>query len=67
MAPDARPPDERAGLCASCLHVKVITSSRGGVFYQCALSFVDPRFAKYPALPVLSCIGYVRVAGPKEI
>ena len=47
-----------AGLCTSCVHAKVITSSRGSVFYLCQLSFTDPRFAKYPALPVLACSGY---------
>jgi hypothetical protein len=61
------PPDQKAGLCASCIHAKVITSSRGSVFYQCGLSFVDDRFPKYPALPVLRCDGYVREAGSKEI
>jgi hypothetical protein len=67
MSSDAPPPNQRAGLCASCLHVKVINSSRGAVFYQCGLSFVDPRFPKYPVLPVLACIGYVRADGRKEI
>jgi hypothetical protein len=67
MPSDAPPPTQRAGLCASCLHVKVIASSRGSVFYQCGLSFVDPRFPKYPALPVRACIGYVRADGPEEI
>jgi len=36
----------------------MITSSRGSVFVLCQLSFVDARFAKYPALPVLACSGY---------
>jgi hypothetical protein len=48
-----------AGLCAMCVHAKVITSSRGSVFYLCELSFTDPRFPRYPALPVLACPGYV--------
>lgn len=53
-----------AGLCATCVHAKVITSQRGSVFYLCQLSFTDPRFARYPALPVLSCSGYVRQVRP---
>jgi hypothetical protein len=47
-----------AGLCTSCVHVKLIPSDRGSVFYQCQLSFSDPRFPKYPRLPVLECAGY---------
>jgi hypothetical protein len=55
-----------AGLCASCVQAKMITSSRGSVFLLCQLSFVDPRFPKYPALPVLACSGYQPVAGSSE-
>jgi len=47
-----------AGLCATCLHVRRITSDRGSVFYLCKLSAVDARFPKYPRLPVLQCDGY---------
>jgi hypothetical protein len=46
------------GLCASCTHAQVITSSRQAVFHLCRLSFTDPRFRKYPPLPVVSCAGY---------
>lgn len=45
------------GLCASCRHVKRVTSKRT-TFYLCRLAATDARFAKYPALPVLSCRGY---------
>jgi hypothetical protein len=55
-----------AGLCASCVHAKVITSSRGSVFYLCQLSYVDPNFAKYPNLPVLACSGYQSESGSSE-
>jgi hypothetical protein len=58
MASGQQPPDARAGLCATCVHANVITSSRGAVFYMCRLSFSDPSFPKYPALPVLTCRGY---------
>ncbi len=47
------------GLCAQCRHAREITSDGGSVFRMCELSFVDPRFAKYPPLPVLDCSGYV--------
>ena len=49
---------QRAGLCASCVHAQVITSSRGSRFYLCRLSITDPRFPKYPALPLRVCSGY---------
>jgi len=35
-------------------------SSRESVFWRCARSEVDPRFPKYPRLPVLACAGYER-------
>lgn len=47
-----------AGLCASCSHARIIESKRGSRFYLCERSRVDPRFPKYPPLPVLRCIGY---------
>ncbi len=50
--------DLAVGLCATCRHVRRITSDRGSVFFQCRLSETDSRFAKYPVLPVLSCKGY---------
>jgi hypothetical protein len=49
-----------AGLCTSCVHAKVITSSKGSRFHLCQLSAVDPRFPKYPRLPVVICSGYQR-------
>ena len=48
----------RVGLCATCTHVQRVISDHGAVFYLCTLSAVDPRFPKYPRLPVLSCAGY---------
>ena len=53
--------DARAGLCASCTHVKIIANDRGSRFYMCQLSLSDPRFRRYPSLPVLECPGYVPV------
>jgi hypothetical protein len=48
------------GLCGNCLHSRTIKSDRGAAFLQCQLSFTNPRFAKYPRLPVLSCSGYAK-------
>ena len=47
------------GLCRTCRHARVITTPRGSTFYLCRLSETDPRFAKYPRLPVIQCAGYV--------
>jgi hypothetical protein len=46
-----------AGLCARCVHLRVLASRRS-VFVRCSLADVDPRFPRYPALPVTACAGY---------
>jgi hypothetical protein len=46
------------GLCASCRHARIVHSSRGSALYLCRLAETDPRFLKYPRLPVLRCAGY---------
>lgn len=47
-----------AGLCADCVHRRWIESGRGSTFLLCRKSATDPRFARYPTLPVLACRGY---------
>ena len=47
----------------TCRNVRVNRSDRGSVFYLCMLSSTDPRFPKYPRLPVLSCAGYEKRTG----
>ena len=49
------------GLCGSCTHAQEITSAKGSVFVLCRLSTTDPRFPKYPRLPVIACSGYTAV------
>jgi hypothetical protein len=46
------------GLCAACSNARVIESRRGSRFWLCALSRTDPRFPRYPSLPVLRCAGF---------
>ncbi len=46
------------GLCAICRHARVVQSSHGSTFYLCRLAEIDPRFSKYPRLPVMRCAGY---------
>jgi len=41
-----------------CAHSRRVDSARGSTFILCELSRTDPRFHKYPRLPVLTCVGY---------
>ncbi len=52
------PTDARGGLCASCRFRRDVTSGRGSTFLLCERSRTDPRFPKYPPLPVTRCAGY---------
>jgi len=45
------------GLCATCEHLRLLASRRS-VFVRCGLAATDPRFLKYPPLPVVACGGY---------
>lgn len=45
------------GLCADCVHLELQASQRS-VFVRCGLSDADPRFPRYPRLPVAACSGY---------
>jgi hypothetical protein len=54
------PPALHAGLCDDCRHQRVITSAKGSAFSMCKKHDEDPRYRKYPPLPVLRCQGYVR-------
>ena len=48
-----------AGLCDTCKHQKLVSNTRGSVFSMCLRSKTDPRYPKYPRLPVRECRGYV--------
>ena len=56
--PESRNPRPDVGLCATCRHAAVIVSDRGSRFYRCERANTDPRFPRYPPLPVVACIGY---------
>ena len=49
---------DQIGLCHTCRHAAAITTASGSTFYRCGLSETDPRFRKYPPLPVIQCTGY---------
>jgi hypothetical protein len=53
---DAPPPP--AGLCSTCRHQKLIRTTRGSAFSMCLRSKDDPRYPKYPRIPVLDCPGW---------
>jgi hypothetical protein len=46
------------GLCGRCLHRREIRNRRGSVFLLCRRSHDDPRFRRYPPLPVFACPGF---------
>ncbi len=47
-----------AGLCDSCAWQQEVRTGRGSVFSLCRRAKEDPRFPKYPRVPVGSCPGY---------
>lgn len=55
-----------AGLCATCAHARRIESARGSQFMLCGRSATDPRFPKYPRLPVITCGGYQQTPESSE-
>ncbi|MDE3155788.1 MAG: hypothetical protein KGN76_11835 [Acidobacteriota bacterium] len=55
-----------AGLCEACRHVRRIRSDRETVFYRCERSRVDPRFPRYPPIPVIACPGFEPESGPAD-
>ena len=64
---ESAPSAPREGLCATCTHARRVTNDRGSVFYLCRLSAVDPRFPKYPRLPVIRCDGFTPKAAPPRV
>lgn len=52
------PPPPPAGLCNLCVHQRITRTGRGSVFTRCELAKTDPRFPKYPRVPVTRCAGF---------
>lgn len=52
----------KAGLCDTCAHQRRVRNTRGSEFSMCLRSRSDPRYPKYPRLPVSDCPGYERRA-----
>lgn len=53
------------GLCSGCRHARPVESGRGVAYLLCGLSRTDPRFPRYPRLPVDSCDGFEAEAAPR--
>ena len=60
--PDAAGDARAWGLCARCVHHRVVATDRGSRFVQCARARTDPSFPRYPRVPVVSCRGYAPAA-----
>jgi hypothetical protein len=52
----------RNGLCDRCVHQTVVRNTRGSSFSLCERSKTDPRYPKYPRVPVGECRGYEKRA-----
>ena len=57
------------GLCLSCLYARVIPAKANHVYYFCERSVDDPRYTRYPHLPMLTCDGHAyreEIVSPRE-
>jgi hypothetical protein len=45
------------GLCARCRYLRLLRG-RHRTFVRCARAETDPRFPRYPRLPVIACEGF---------
>ncbi len=69
MVPEAGDARDRSrvGLCWACRYARRVHSDRGSLFYLCQRSFTDKRFATYPKLPVIECVGFENALGSKPV
>lgn len=51
------------GLCGSCAECRVVPTGRS-TFYLCERSRRDPRYRRYPVIPVRHCAGHVDAGTP---
>jgi len=55
------PRPQAAGLCERCRHARVVVTPRSA-FWLCGRAQSDPRFERYPRLPVRECPGFEALA-----
>lgn len=46
------------GQCFDCRWMRKTTNRRGSTFYRCLRAETDPRYVRYPPLPVRECAGH---------
>jgi hypothetical protein len=56
----------RFGLCGNCAHAQTLDSKTGSRFLFCLRARQDPRYAKYPPVPVFACAGFEPRAGRED-
>jgi hypothetical protein len=47
--------------------MRVVTSSRGAAYYRCERADTDPRYVRYPRLPLHECPGFASKAGESAV
>jgi len=63
LVPTTPPPracPSNAGLCAECVHLRLVGSPSRTIFVQCGRARNEATFVRYPRLPVVSCTGFER-------
>ena len=48
----------RVGLCFRCVNARTVETRRA-LYWRCGVSDTDPRYERYPRLPVLQCAAFV--------
>lgn len=61
--PDVDPRDP-VGLCRTCAFARTVRTPRS-TFWLCRRAATDPRYERYPRLPVRACPGW-SAGGPGE-
>ncbi len=57
------------GRCLNCLYARVVGTRANDRYYLCERSIDDPRYARYPRLPMLTCDGHehrAEIVTPRE-
>lgn len=54
------------GLCERCRWARVVVTPKGSRFLLCERSLTDPRFPKYPPLPVFACSGFEPASNARQ-
>ena len=57
---------DEVGLCADCRWARPQQNARGSTFWRCLRAETDPRFVRYPRLPIRECPGYEPELTPGE-